>query len=212
MSSAKSLQSDSPVSDPDSDSIRQRIVTQARKHFLAHGFRRVTMDDLARELAMSKKTIYSHFSGKRKLVEAVISDKMRSADEDLARITTSTAVDFQGELRELLACMRRQVEELKPPFLRDLARETPDLFGMVQTLRRDLLQRHFGKLLRDGRKAGMIRKDLEPGLMIEILIGTTDALINPEKLSQLGITAKTCLSAILTIFLEGVIREQSSPP
>ena len=204
---ARSTHSDSPVSDPETDSIRQRIVTQARKHFLAHGFRRVTMDDLARELA-----IYSHFSGKRKLVEAVISDKMRSADEDLARITTSTAVDFQGELRELLACMRRQVEELKPPFLRDLARETPDLFGMVQTLRRDLLQRHFGKLLRDGRKAGMIRKDLEPGLMIEILIGTTDALINPEKLSQLGITAKTCLSAILTIFLEGVIREQSSPP
>ena len=41
-----------------------RIVAAARRYFLAHGFRGVTMDDLAAELGMSKKTLYAHFSSK----------------------------------------------------------------------------------------------------------------------------------------------------
>jgi hypothetical protein len=75
----------------------------------------------------------------------------------------------------------------------------------VQANRRALIQRHFGRLLAEGRNAAMIRKDISTGLMIEILVGATDALITPQKLSQLGLPANTCLSAIVTIFLEGVV-------
>jgi hypothetical protein len=42
-------------------------------------------------------------------------------------------------------------------------------------------------------------------LMIEILVGATDALMNTQKLSQLDLPARTCLTAIVTIFLEGVM-------
>src|SRR6188472_3074551 len=49
-----------------------RIVSEARRHFMAHGFRGVTMDDLAAELGMSKKTLYAHFRSKPELVQAVI--------------------------------------------------------------------------------------------------------------------------------------------
>ena len=46
------------------DPNRQRIVDAARVHFFSHGFRSVTMDDLAEELGISKKTLYAHFPGK----------------------------------------------------------------------------------------------------------------------------------------------------
>jgi hypothetical protein len=44
--------------------------------------------------------------------------------------------------------------------------------------------------------------------MIEILVGATDALVNPQKLSQLNLSAKTGLTAIVTIFLEGVMTDE----
>ena len=50
---------------------RARILAAAREHFFAHGFRRVTMDDLAQELGMSKKTLYAHFPSKTALLEAM---------------------------------------------------------------------------------------------------------------------------------------------
>src|SRR5437867_6485759 len=51
------------------DPNRQRIVDAARVHFFSHGFRSVTMDDLAQELGISKKTLYAHFPGKFDLLE-----------------------------------------------------------------------------------------------------------------------------------------------
>ena len=66
---------------------RQAIVTGARRHFFMHGFRSVTMDDLARELAISKKTLYAHFQSKRALLEAVMADKFAGVSATLERVT-----------------------------------------------------------------------------------------------------------------------------
>jgi AcrR family transcriptional regulator len=57
------------------DRNRQRIIDAARAHFFSHGFRSVTMDDLAVELGISKKTLYAYFPGKFDLLEAVLADK-----------------------------------------------------------------------------------------------------------------------------------------
>ena len=45
-------------------------------------------------------------------------------------------------------------------------------------------------------------------LIIEIPLGATGALVNPEKPAQRGVSAKTCLSGIITIFLAGVVTEK----
>lgn len=185
-----------------------RIVSGARQHFFAHGFRGVTMDDLAAELGMSKKTLYARFPSKSALLEAVIAEKFRDVDAELAKVIAACEADCIAALRELLACIRRHMEELQPSFLRDVAREAPELFKLVQANRRAVIQRHFGKLLSEGRKAGMIRKDLPVELAIEILIGAADAVANPQKLLELGISPKTALSTIITIFLEGMITDK----
>ena len=52
--------------------MRDRIVRVAEKIFLRSGFNRVSMDDVARELGMSKKTVYSHFESKEELLRAVL--------------------------------------------------------------------------------------------------------------------------------------------
>ena len=50
--------------------MKDKILHKAADMFLSFGFKSVTMDDIAADLGMSKKTIYSHFSTKKKLVEA----------------------------------------------------------------------------------------------------------------------------------------------
>src|SRR6058998_2879115 len=85
------------------DPNRQRIVDAARAHFFSHGFRRVTMDDLAEELGISKKTLYAHFPGKFDLLEAVLADKFASVEATLKHVTRAHPHDFSVTLRELLA-------------------------------------------------------------------------------------------------------------
>src|SRR5262245_65471661 len=115
------------------NSPRQRIVAGARRHFLAHGFRGVTMDELADELGMSKKTLYAHFPSKAALLEAALLDKFRELEADLQQATSACAADFSGALHELLAHMLRHLEEIQPPFVRDMRREAPELFKRIES-------------------------------------------------------------------------------
>src|SRR5262249_3092639 len=108
-------------------------------------------------------------------------------------------------LQQLLACLQRQTGEIQPPFLRDIRREAPELFHLVESRRPAIIQRYFGKLFADGRGAGMIRKDISVKLAVEILVGTVQAMVNPQKLEELGLMPKTAASAIITVILEGMI-------
>jgi AcrR family transcriptional regulator len=193
---------------PGENSIAQRIVRAARRHYFAHGFRTVTMDDLAEELGMSKKTLYGSFPSKLDLLRAVLLDKFRSVESDLDRVMASASKDVLGALQELLACMQRHTEEIQPPFVRDIRREAPEMFQVIQTRRRELIQHYFGKLFEDGRRAGIIRKDMSTRLMIEILVGATEAIMNPTKMAELGLTPATGYVNIITVILEGILTEK----
>jgi AcrR family transcriptional regulator len=189
----------------DASSPRTRIVLGARKHFLSHGFRGVTMDDLAEELGMSKKTLYAHFDSKHALVQAVLRDKADRVEADLARITSDTSSDFLTILHELLSCMQRHTGEILPPFVRDLRREAPELFKIVEDRRRFIIQRHFGSFFARGQKLGKIRKDLRTDLIIAVLLAATEAIMNPAKMEELGLNPKDGYSTIISIVLEGVL-------
>ncbi len=163
------------------------------------------MDDLAAELAMSKKTLYAHFPSKTALLEAVIADKLGSVEAGLQGVMDGAAADFPARLHAMLECMRGQADEIQPAFIRDVQREVPELFAVVRDGRRKLIQRYFGRLLDEGRKAGTIRRDIPTTLMIEILVGAVDAVVNPARLGELGLTPRSGFAQIISVFLEGAL-------
>jgi AcrR family transcriptional regulator len=208
MAATKRISTGSSAAAADEPTVRRRIVEGARRHFFAHGFRGVTMDDLAGELGMSKKTLYAHFSSKAALLEVVLRDKLDRAETELHRVTAEPAGHFADRLQRLLAATKAQMEEIQPPFVRDMRREAPELFSVVQEGRRKLIERHFGKLLGEGRKAGTIRKDISTNLLIDFLTGAVDAVVNPRKLGELGLTPKTGFAQVISVFIEGIATEQ----
>src|SRR5205807_8088431 len=102
------------------DPNRQRIVDAARLHFFSHGFRSVTMDDLAQELGISKKTLYAHFPGKFDLLEAVLANKLAGVEVTLKEVTRGYPQDFLATLRELLVGISREFDEIRESLVRDL--------------------------------------------------------------------------------------------
>jgi AcrR family transcriptional regulator len=183
----------------------QRIVDAARVHFFSHGFRSVTMDDLAAELGISKKTIYAHFPGKFDLLEAVLADKFAGVEAMLKKVARARLHDFPATLRELLAGTKRELDEIKPPFVRDMRQKAPDVFKLVERRRAALIQHHFGKFFVEGQRAGMVRKDVPTKLIIEILLALVQSIMNPPTMEELGMMPKEGFTGILKIILEGAL-------
>jgi len=184
---------------------RQRIVDAARTHFFSHGFRRVTMDDLAEELGISKKTLYANFPGKFDLLEAVLADKLKGVEETLKEVTRAHPDDFPATLRKLLAGTQRELDEIKPPFVRDMRQKAPDVFKLVERRRAEVIQRYMGKFFADGQRLGMVRKDVPARLIIEILLAMVQSIMNPPKMEELGMMPKEGYTGILKIVLEGAL-------
>ena len=193
---------------PAVNSARLRIVAAARQHFFANGFRGVTMDDIAKELGMSKKTLYAHFPGKMALLEVVIRDKFQDVEAELQQISSGSLADFPGVLQHVLTCIQGHIGEIQPPFIRDVRREAPEIFKLIEGRRRDIIQRYFGRLLGAGRRAGIIRKDIPVKVVTDIILSAVQAIINPSRIEELGLTIKAAYSAIITVILEGLITEK----
>jgi AcrR family transcriptional regulator len=190
------------------DLVSTRILKIARAHFFLHGFRRFTMDDLALEMGMSKKTLYAHFPSKSELIKAVLLNKIDELDASMEAITSQTPLEFPKALSELLASMQKQAGEIQPAFARDLSKDAPELVEILLARRREIIQRTFGRVLAAGRAAKLVRSDISVEFLIEILLGAAEAIATPRNLAQRGITPLECISPILSVFLRGVLTDK----
>jgi AcrR family transcriptional regulator len=163
------------------------------------------MDDLAEELGLSKKTLYAHYPSKIGLLEAVLADKFAGVEAKLAAVARAHPHDFSAALHELLGSARHELDEIKPPFVRDMRQKAPEVFKTVERRRAELIARFFGKLFVEGQRTGMVRKDLPARLLIEILLAAVQVIVNPAKVEELGLTPQTAFTAVVKVVLEGVM-------
>ena len=166
------------------------------------------MDNLAAELGMSKKTLYACFPSKTALIEAVLKDKFREVEADLGQLTKGQAANVEVALHQFLDCLQRHTAEIQPAFVRDIGRETPELFQLVEQRRRELIRRYFGGLFEEGKKAGVIRRDIPSHLIIEILLGAVQTIMNPPKLMELGLTVEKGYLSVIRLILEGALQRR----
>src|SRR5580704_12019428 len=188
--------------------LSRRIIAAARRHFFAHGFRAITTDDLAAELALSKKTLYMLFPSKEALLEAVVLEKFAGVDAEVARISGDRSLGCMEKLHELLTCLQREMEEIQPSFVRDMQRGAPEVFALIEQRRAGIIREHFGALFEQSRRAGILRKDVSTPLLIAVILGAVNAVLNPAKLAELRLQPKEGLHSILQIILGGAMTEK----
>ncbi|MBA3651825.1 MAG: TetR/AcrR family transcriptional regulator [Chthoniobacterales bacterium] len=188
----------------------RRILEEARIHFFKHGFRNVTMDDLAAELGVSKKTLYAHYPSKDALLEAVLDAKYGSIRATLEQAAAQRAAHFPEALHALLSSLRGELDELQPAFLRDM-RKAPEIFKQLEQRRARLIRHHFGRLFRQGQRDGHVRRDLSAQLMIETLLASIQAIMNPAKLCELEMAPRTAFTGLIDLLLHGAVVRRKGP-
>ena len=99
-------------------------------------------DDLARELGMSKKTLYAHFTSKEELLRAVLVRRTTEIDRGLEAIVGARE-SFPAKLGHLARFLQSQVAKVSPVFLEDIRRYAPDCFQVVEEFRGRAIPRYF---------------------------------------------------------------------
>src|SRR3954452_1306794 len=90
------------ASPPPPEPAQTRILETARRHLFAYGYSALTMDELAHELGMSKKTLYLHFPGKDAIVGNIIEEIGGNLRAELEAVLVQPKLSFAQKLRAVV--------------------------------------------------------------------------------------------------------------
>jgi AcrR family transcriptional regulator len=189
--------------------IKNRILEGAKEYYFHYGFSKSTMDDFAHRLGMSKKTIYKLFPSKDDIVRHITRDKINTIHSCCRVLQSDKSLDFIERLKRITGYISNEMQSLKPSFYSDIQRTMPDLWKEIEGLRRELVFKDFGQMMREGIEIGVFRKDINVDVLVLMYANAMESIINPETLSTLPLNAAQAYDAIVDIVFGGVFTPQA---
>lgn len=144
--------------------VKDKIVEKAAELYMQFGIRTVTMDDIARDLSISKKTIYQYFKDKRELVNTICSTHLQLE----AQRFEGTSVESDNSVHELILvskCLRESMQEMKVNIMNELKKFYPEAWTMYSDFKSGVMKESIMKVIRRGQSEGYFRADLDPELI-----------------------------------------------
>jgi len=183
----------------------ERILNSAQKRMLKFGYRKVTMDEIAQDLRMSKNTIYKSFRSKVEIAEALL-DKLKSRINDYQ-------INIEKESNDPLEILSKNTfyfqKELSPwfeHFLKDIKFELPNLWQDFVDFRTEKIL-NLENLVKKGIKKKEFRK-VNPTLAVRAYLGAINSIISPEVLEQEGVSFQSALETVMDIWSKGILNKK----
>jgi len=186
-----------------SDSERDKIFNYAKSLFLKEGFYKITMDNLAAGLKVSKKTIYKYFGSKKILVESIVESIKKDLSGRLDSICKSSenAILKLINLNNLLSTM---MIELDDRWINDLRIHLPSLWKEIDEFRTKRLNGTFSSIINEGQKGKLI-KNIPAEMIVMIFLSTLRGVINNEFLPNSKFSYKDAIATSLRILFTGIL-------
>ncbi|WP_262328332.1 TetR/AcrR family transcriptional regulator [Carboxylicivirga litoralis] len=150
------------------DSKRLEITETALKLFAQYGIKSVSMDDIARELGMSKKTLYQFISDKNDLVEATI-NLACSQDCEAMAIFKRKDINAIEQFFEMKTLVEQFIGQYKPTMMYDLKKYYPALLSDFKNKQKDVHIEAYTSNLTQGQKEGFYHDDIDISVIARML-------------------------------------------
>ena len=183
------------------DELRVRILDEAAKLFDSKGIK-FTMDDLARSLGMSKKTIYTVFEDKRQIMTETIDRFFDDALEEEETILNDDSLTIPEQLREIVGRVPERYTQNDLTQLYVLKEKYPSVYRHWQRCRENYWQ-GVAILLKRGIDQGEIRPVSLP-ILKTMFQSTIEQFFQNDVLVQNRISYRDALSEVADIIVNGI--------
>jgi AcrR family transcriptional regulator len=139
--------------------MKEKIISKAKEMFLKLGFKSITMDDIAGEMCISKKTIYKYFANKELLIEESVQVIHTEINNIINTITSQdfNAIEENFEIRRMFDDMFKSTDT-SPVY--QLKKHYPEVYQKVLSDQVEMCESCFRKNIEKGIVEGLYRKDL----------------------------------------------------
>jgi TetR/AcrR family transcriptional regulator, cholesterol catabolism regulator len=186
---------------------KEKILKGAMELFMKYGVRSVSMDDIARHLAMSKKTIYQYFADKEDVISIAAQkhfDKSRLEFDEITE-ASKNAID---ELVKISGCLKKEMGEINPSLLFDLHKYHPKAWNLWLDHKNKYIRESVVRNLRQGIEEGHFRPDINADVIAtlrleQVQIAFDDRIFSHDKFNIVLVQAQ-----IFDHFVYGLVTEK----
>lgn len=186
------------------ENTRIRILHAAQELFFSYGIRSITMDDIARHLSISKKTLYRIFEDKDQIVATLtqgdIMESIRCSEE-----IASLAKDPIDEILRAMDYMAKKLSGWHPSMIYDLQKYHPNAWGDFRKFSEEYMLNAVMRNLRRGMRQGLYRSDLNVHILARLRIEQVSLAMNPHIYPPAQFEIRKVELELLYHFLHGIL-------
>lgn len=158
---------------------KDRILKSTLELFFRFGIKSVTMDDIAKHLAMSKKTIYQFFRDKDEVVHTLLETELKRDMQEFTEIA-NTANNVVEEVFNHMKKMHDIFQHINPNIFYDLRKYHPKTWEMFHQFRTNFVLKQVYDALEKGKKDGLVRPDVNSEVVARLRVEEIDMGFNPS--------------------------------
>lgn len=159
--------------------MKQKIIEEAERLFWKYGVRSVTLDDIAKRLGISKKTIYQHFTDKEDIICQVINEHFNGTknEADCLLVEANNPVE---EVLRMSEVVRKHSNDVNPSLVFDIQRHYPKAWAIYKQFKEEYLLDSIRDNLQRGLEQGLYRADMDLEIMSRLRLESIQLGFNEE--------------------------------
>lgn len=151
--------------------VKTKILKGAEELFMRYGVRSITMDEIARHMGMSKKTLYMYFADKDDIVTSVTREHLDRERQQFDQITQESGNSVE-ELVKISTCLKQILKGMNPSILFDLQKYHPRAWNVWNDHKNKFIRESVERNLRQGIEKGYFRPDINPEILAIVRLET----------------------------------------
>ena len=192
------------ITDPD-PALTRAIIAAAGDLFVEYGFSRIKMEDVARKLAISKKTLYQHFPSKEVLFAEALLATLEGWKKEYSAIAAGKGRNCVARLEEISGLVSRCYSRLSRPMADDLRRFAPEAWKAIEEWRRTIIFTELAALLDEGKAQGYFQADADRELGLILYYEFSRSVLTPDFVSRYPYSADQVSAAVSRLFFSRLL-------
>ncbi len=187
--------------------IQNKILNHCNELFMKFGFKTVSMDDIAKSLGISKKTIYKYFETKDILVEKTVDQFIEKDHKQIKEIIENS----QGAIDEIISIasyILKIFQKMSPRLIFDLQKYYPNVWDKVQDCQKSFVFDKIRLNLEKGIEQGHYRTDMNPNIVAKFYMILAKEVVNISHFDNGEIRVSTIYKQLIKYHLNGILSEK----
>ena len=183
------------------------ILGKVRQLYMKYGIKSITMDDVARDLGISKKTLYQYVTDKDDLVGKFIDSEIEVRQEEICKCFR---IGFNAieELIEISVFMNKMMRDQNPATEHDLKKYYPQHYQKIEKTRREGIYKYIILNLKKGMKEGLYRNDINEEIIAKLYLSRSESIHINDLFTVEEFTSNKLFTELLAYHVRAIATEK----